>query len=118
MTGRIALTSLRSAFENNGLFDLSAGLFMVLACISLQARYGKVCVMYPINFELSDSHIIDFAFVRSFVPFYKNTGAFKKYKALLLSGVCLRVCGPGLHVLHLPLGCVCVGVVHISHDDT
>ena len=57
--------------------------------------------MYPINVELSESHIIDFAFVRSFVPFYKNTGALKKYKALLLSGVCLRVCGPGLHVPHL-----------------
>ena len=41
MTERIALTSLRSAFEDNGLFNLSAGLFMVLACISLQARYGK-----------------------------------------------------------------------------
>jgi len=33
MTGRVSLTALRSAFEDNGLFDLSAGLFLVLACI-------------------------------------------------------------------------------------
>ena len=118
MTERIALTALRSASEDNGLFDLSAGLFMVLACISLQARYGKVCVMYPINFELSDSHIIDFAFVRSFVPFYKNTGTLRKYKVLLLSGG--FACGFADRVCMCSTchSAVCVGVVHISHGDT